>query len=257
MPKVKKIPDFTYTLFFIVILAVLWQIAVNVDLINPFYLSSPQLILRDFYILIVEGEIWEHLFITVGLSLIGLLFGILGGVITALLFLIAPPLRKVFDSIMVGLNGVPKLTLGPIFIIWFGIGNFAKVAMSFITVFFIIFFNVYEGFRSVDVDLIKTLKIMGASRWQIIRKVLLPGCIPWIFASLRPAAGAAIMGTIVGEYLGSSSGLGWMVQYAGGLFNLTRVLSVNIVLLIIMSLADYLIRLIQKRALKWRESYEE
>lgn len=248
-----NIIDKIYSLIFIFILIVIWQVLSNKELINTFHFSSPVAILKDLKLLFKTGEIWPHINATFGVALVGLLYGTISGVIVAFLFGNFKILAKIFDPILVGLYGLPKLALGPLFIIWFGIGIEAKIFMSTIMVFFLVFFNAYAGFKDVNVELINTLKLMGASRSQIARKVTLPSCIPWITASLRAGAGAAVMGTIVGEYLGSNKGLGWMVQSAGGVYNITRVLACIFILVFLMSVIDALLKLTEKKVLSWRQ----
>ncbi|AFS78165.1 ABC transporter permease protein [Gottschalkia acidurici 9a] len=253
MKTSNKIIDKFYSVIFIMVFIIIWQIAASKELINTFHFSSPLEIIQDLKLLFQTGEIWPHINATFGVSLIGLVYGTVSGVVIAFLFGNFKVLPKIFDPILVGLYGLPKLALGPLFIIWFGIGIQAKIFMSTIMVFFLVFFNAYAGFRDVDVDLINTLKIMGASKLQIILKVTLPSCVPWIAASLRAGAGSAVMGTIVGEYLGSNKGLGWMVQSAGGVYNITRVLSCIFILLFLMSLIDGMLKLMEKRILSWRQ----
>ncbi len=245
--------DKSYCIGFIAIFIVAWQIAANREMINTFHFSSPLEIFKDLIILFKTGEIWPNISITLGVSILGLLYGTVAGVVVAFLFGNFQILSKIFDPILVGLYGLPKLALGPLFIIWFGIGIEAKIFMSAIMVFFLVFFNAYAGFRSTDINLLNTLRLMGASKFQIIMKVTLPSCIPWIAASLRAGAGSAVMGTIVGEYLGSNRGLGWMVQSAGGVYNITRVLSCISILFFLMSIIDSLLKHVEKKVLRWRQ----
>ena len=129
--------------------------------------------------------------------------------------------------------------------------------MATITVFFRVFFNMYAGFKDVDIQLIQTLQLMRANKMQIITKVIMPSGIPWLLASLKASVGAASLGAIIGEYLGSSSGLGWVIQTASGYYNITRVISCIIVLMAIIFLLDRIVSWFDKKALKWRPSMEE
>lgn len=253
MKKENNILDKFYSIIFITIFIIIWQILASNNKINTFHFSSPIEIIKDLILLFKTGEIWPHIKATFGVSLIGLLYGTIFGVVVAFLFGNFKILPKILDPILVGLYGLPKLALGPLFIIWFGIGIEAKIFMSTIMVFFLVFFNAYAGFRNTDVDLISTLRLMGASELQIIMKVTLPSCIPWIAASLRAGAGSAVMGTIVGEYLGSNKGIGWMVQSAGGVYNITRVLSCIFILVFMMSVIDGLLKRLEKKILSWRQ----
>lgn len=253
MKKKNFIMDKLYSVIFMIILIIIWQIAASRQIINTFFFSSPLDIFKDLIILFKTGEIWPHINVTLGVSILGLVYGTIFGVVIAFLFGNFDIFSKIFDPILVGLHGLPKLALGPLFIIWFGIGLKAKIVMSTIMVFFLVFFNAYAGFKNTDVNLIDTLRTMGASKLQIIMKVTLPSCVPWIAASLRGGAGSAVMGTIVGEYLGSNQGLGWMVQSAGGVYNITRVLSCIAILLFLMSMIDSLLKNIEEKLLRWRQ----
>lgn len=246
----------SYSGIFILIFLSIWQFMANKGLVNIFFFSSPIEIIKDLASMFITGEVWPHIYITLKASLIGLLYGLISGVVVAFLFGNIKILADIFDPILVGLYGLPKLSLGPLFIIWFGIGIQAKIFMATIMVFFLVFFNAYAGFKDVDVDLINTLKVMGASRIQIIQKVVLPSCVPWITASLRSGAGAAVLGAIVGEYLGANQGLGWMVQSAGGVYNITRVLSCIFLMMFIMSMLDYTLKKVESKILVWRQSID-
>ena len=114
----------------------------------------------------------------------------------------------------------------------------------------------YAGFKDVDIQLINTLKLMRASRFQILTKVVMPSCIPWLLASLKAGVGAAMLGAIVGEYLGASAGLGWVIQTAGGYYNITRVISCVLLLMTIMFILDAIVKRIDKLALKWRPTVD-
>lgn len=252
MKKSMKLINKLYSIFFLIFVIIIWQIAANNDIINTFHFSSPKEIFKDLLVLFKSGQVWPHIAATFGVSLAGLLLGTLSGIALAFLFANFNILNKIFDPILVGLYGLPKLALGPLFIIWFGIGIKAKIVMSTIMVFFQVFFNSYAGLKNIDKELITTLKIFGANKIDILKKVALPSCVPWIAASLRTGAGAAVMGTIVGEYLGSNKGLGWMVQNAGGVYNITRVLSCIFILVIFMSIIDFILKKMEKSILRWR-----
>lgn len=248
----KKDYSFIYSITFLIIILLIWQIAANNNWINTFNFSSPILIINELKLLFSEGEILPHIKFTFGVSLVGLLTGTFTAILLAFIFSSIKPLGKIFDPILVGLNGLPKLALGPVFIIWFGIGVEAKVVMSAITVFFPVFYNALTGFLNVDIDLINSIKVMGATNWQLIKKVILPSSLPWIAASLKNGASLAVAGTIVGEYLGSTKGMGWMIQAAGGVYNITRVFACLIVLVLLMLLIDRVLSMINNNLLKWQ-----
>ncbi len=240
----------------VLLLLILWQYLADNEMINTFFFSSPIAVITDFISLFMSGRIWLHLGVTVLESFSGLLIGLVMGVAIAFLFGNFKILNLLFDPIFVAIYGLPKLALGPLFVIWFGLGLKSKVIMSTLLVFFLVFFNAYAGVKDVNIELINTLKLMGASRLQIVRKVMLPSCVPWIIASLRAGIGAAVGGAIMGEYLGTNKGLGFLVQTAGANYDITRVMSVILVMCILMLLLDTWGRRMEKSILKWRPIIE-
>lgn len=234
----------------------IWQFFVEKEMIDEFFFSSPKEIGQDFIELFRSGILYPHLARTLYETILGLAYGLLFGVAIAFLFGNIRFLSLAFDPIFIALYGLPKLALGPLFIIWFGLGVNSKVVMSAIMVFFLVFFNAYAGFRDVNIELIDTLKLMGATRLQITWKVTLPSCIPWIMASLRSGAGAALGGAIIGEYLGTNKGLGFLVQTAGVNYDITRVMSVILVMMFLMLMLDKMTKELEKIVLKWRPKSE-
>ncbi|EPH09769.1 ABC transporter permease [Facklamia hominis] len=249
--KLTKVPTF-YSVVLIILLVIFWQMSVNLEWINAFYFSSPEMIAKDLVEMIMSGEALKHTNFTFGVSLLGILIGGILGMVVAYALARLDFLEAVLSPLIVMINGIPKLALGPLFVVWFGIGTYAKIVMSAIMVFFLFFFNAYAGFKNVDHNLVGSLKMMGASRSQILTKVFLPSTLPWLVPSLRTGMGTALQGTIVGEYLGATKGLGWMIQNAGGVFNITRVMSCLFLLMVIMYIIDQVLVLLEKRILSWR-----
>ena len=166
----------------------------------------------------------------------------------------SPRVSRALMPLMTGLNGLPKLALGPLFIIWFGLGLRSKVLIAALMVFFIFAFNLYAGVRSVDQELVNAVRLLGATRGQVLGKVIWPACLPWLLASLRTGLGLALSGAIVGEYLGSTRGMGWLLSAAGDVFNAQRVLCCVLILVVIIVLLDGLLRLAEHFLLRWRET---
>ena len=158
----------------------------------------------------------------------------------------SPRVSRALMPLMTGLNGLPKLALGPLFIIWFGLGLQSKVLISALMVFFIFAFNLYSGVRSVDPALVAAVRLLGGSRWQVLGTVIWPACLPWL--------GLALSGAIVGEYLGSTQGMGWLLSAAGDVYNAQRVLCCVLVLVVIIVLLDGVVRLLERRLLRWQRS---
>lgn len=246
--------------YLIILLAVFiaaWQMLAEKGLINPLFFSSPKQVFKDMAEMFSTGYILPHIGITLYAAFIGLFYGIVLGTATALVVGNNRVLAHILEPVFVGIHGLPLLALGPLFVVWFGIGIKSKIFMATISVFFLVFFNIYAGFKDVDIQLIQTLKLMRAGRMQLMAKVILPSCIPWLIASLKAGVGAAVLGAIVGEYLGATAGLGWVIQSAGGYYNITRVIACVIILMVIMFVLNAVVSWIDRKVLKWRPSIDK
>lgn len=243
-------------LWTVVILAVcllLWEWAAEAGRINTFFFSSPAQVWREFLSMAGSGLLRRHLLVTAREAVLGLLFGGVLGTLTGLALGVSKKAAAAVMSVMTGLNGLPKLALGPLIIIWFGIGITSKVLISALMVYFVFAFNLYAGVHSVDRALIEAAALLGGNRRQILGKVIWPSCLPWLLASLRTGLGLALSGAIVGEYLGAGQGLGWLISTSGELYNTPRVLCCVLVILVIMVILDGGVRLLEKTLLQWRE----
>lgn len=244
------------TTLIIVAFITTWQILVSNGTLDVFFYSNPVKIIKDLINLFESGEVYPHLFATLTEAFMGLIYGAIFGIIIAFLFGRFKILSDILDPIIIALYGLPKLAIAPLFILWFGIGITSKIVLSATMVFFQVFFTTYSGYKDVDISLINTMKIFGASEMQIMTKVILPSCTPWILTGFRTGLSLSIVGAIVGEYMGSYQGLGWMIQYATGALNITRVFSAIIILLVVMVNLDYLLKYVEKKLIKWRPSLE-
>ena len=159
---------------------------------------------------------------------------------------------KICDPFILGLNSMPRLIMAPIFAVWFGLGIWSKVALGVTLVFFVVFFNVFQGIREVSPVLIANARMLGASRQQLVRRVYIPSALSWVFSSLHLSVGLAFVGAVIGEYLGSSAGVGYLILEAEGTFDIETVLA-GVILLTAFALAlDYAITLIEASLLKWQ-----
>ena len=249
-----KLKSRCYLVILLAVFIAAWQVLADRGMINPLFFSSPKQVLADMAEMFSTGYIMPHIGITLYAAFLGLFYGIVLGTAIALIVGINRVLAHILEPIFVGIHGLPLLALGPLFVVWFGIGIKSKIFMATISVFFLVFFNIYAGFKDVDIQLIQTLKLMRASKIQLMTKVILPSCIPWLIASLKAGVGAAVLGAIVGEYLGATAGLGWVIQSAGGYYNITRVIACVIVLMVIMFILNAIVSWIDRKALKWRPS---
>ena len=230
-----------------------WEVGARTRALDPYFVSLPSEIGRTIGGWLASGFIYPHLLATIQEAVIGLILGILGGVLVGVLFAFWPFLAELFEPLMVVFNAMPRIALAPLFIVWLGIGLASKVAMVVSLVFFIIFFSTYAGLRDVDVNLINHVRVMGGSRGDLIRHVLFPSALTWIFASLRTCVGFAVIGAILGEYLGADRGIGWIVQYGESLFNSNMVLSGLVVLMAFVAVLDGSLGWLERRFSHWKQ----
>lgn len=249
MKRKKQIPALFWTAVVLIPLFVLWEIAARAGTIPDFLFSSPTQIWADFCKMLASGLLLHHLKVTAIEAALGLLFGGTFGILTGIFLGTCPKLSPALMPIMTGLNALPKLALAPIFILWFGIGLKSKVMMSALMVFFIFVFNLYAGVRGVSLELVRGVRLLGASKIQIFTKVVLPSVLPWLFTALRTGIGLSIAGAVVGEYLGATEGLGWLITNAGERYNMTRVLGCILAILACAILLDGAVRLLERKVL--------
>ena len=250
--KRKTISPGVWTVLVLAVLVLLWQWASAAGHINPFYFSSPAAIWRTFLDLIAAGTLQKHFAVTVKEAALGLLIGGVLGTLAGLGLGVHPKCSAALMPLMTALNGVPKLALGPLFIIWLGLGFRSKVFISALMVFFQFAFNLYAGVRSVDRDLVLSVRLLGGTGGQILGKVLWPAALPWLLASLRAGLGLSLSGAVVGEYLGASKGLGWAISSAGERYDTAQVLCYVLVIVALVVVLDCILRALEKRLLRWQ-----
>ena len=231
----------------------LWQALVSARLLDPFFVSQPTEIARRVAAWSGDGTIWLHLATTLEESLLGLLIGSGLGIVLGFWFGRSPALAMVFDPYIKMLNAVPRIVLAPLFLLWFGLGIWSKVALAVTLVFFIMFFSTYQGVRDADRVLIDNVRMLGASQRQLVRHVLVPSALTWIFSSLQASLGFAMVGAVVGEYLGSTRGLGYVISQAEGTFDTTGVFAGMTVLAIVVVIASAGVTLLEKWLLRWKQ----
>lgn len=241
-----------FLILLLVALLCLWEFLSYHRHIDVLFFSSPSRIWSEFVSMLRTGVLEKHFFITLKEAGLGLFYGCIFGSASGIFLGASKRFSSVLMPLVVGLNSIPKLALGPLIILWFGIGLTPKVLIAGLMVFFVFTFNMYSGYRSVDPSLVHVVRLMGGRRWQIIRLVIWPSCLPCFLASLRSGMGLALSGAIVGEFLGASRGLGWLINDASGRYDLTRVLCCVFVIVILMVILDLFLRLLERTLLKWR-----
>ncbi len=230
----------------------LWEVATRRAWVDPFFVSQPTALAVQIAEWIRSGFIFRHLFVTMEETIIGFVLGTLLGVTVGFLFARWETLAQIFDPLMVALNAMPRVVLAPLFILWFGLGLLSKVVMVISLVFFVVFFSTYTGLREVDRDLVNNARILGANPRHMIRHVLLPSALTWIFSSLRTSVGFALIGAVVGEYLGSSEGMGYVISFAESMFNATGVLAGLLVLMAAVIVIDVALKRLDARFSYWK-----
>ena len=233
-------------------LLALWQGLVWLKVLDPFFVSRPTDIARRVIDWTLSGSIWRHLATTLEESLLGLLIGSALGIGFGFSLGRSPLLARVLDPYVTMLNAVPRVVLAPLFLLWFGLGIWSKVALAVSLVFFVMFFNTYQGVRDADRVLVDNVRMLGATERQLVRHVLIPSALTWIFSSLHTSLGFAMVGAVVGEYLGSTRGLGYVISQAEGTFDTTGVFAGMTVLAVVVVIASAGVTRLERWLLRWK-----
>ncbi|NMC50660.1 MAG: ABC transporter permease [Desulfovibrio sp.] len=241
-----------FRLAIVALFFICWETGARTGHLDPFFFSSPGEIGRDLWGLFATGKIFPHLAMTMKEVLAGLGLGTLCGVAAGVVLGRNEFLARILDPVIMGLYAIPKIAIAPLFVLWFGLGIAGKIVFTWVVVFFLIFFNTYAGMRAVDQELADAVRAMGASRWQILVKVSIPSCTPWILVGLRASLGASLVAAIVGEFVAADTGLGHLIMEGGTLFMTQRVLAVVLVLSLIVILMDLCLRFLERRFMAWK-----
>ncbi len=237
----------------IVICTILWEIAAKYKLIDSFYTSYPSQIWALFIRLVKDGSIFNHIGISLSENIVGFLSGTILGILIAILLWWSDFISKVLDPYLVVLNSLPKTALAPIIILWVGAGFSGIVATAIAVSIVVTIMNMYVGFRNIDQDKIRMLQTFGATKFQILRKVILPASIPTMISSLKINIGLSWVGVIVGEFLVSKAGIGHLIIYGGQVFKLDLVMMSVIILAVIAAIMYKIVAMIEKKYLKWQQ----
>jgi NitT/TauT family transport system permease protein len=226
-------------------------------LLPPFFFSTPVDVIARIWRWFVSGTIWRHLWVTLTESVLAFVIGSLAGVLVGFWFARKPLIAAVFDPYVKMINALPRVVLAPIFALWFGLGIASKVALGVTLVFFIVFFNVYQGVKEVSPAVLANARMLGMNERQLMRHVYWPSALTWMFSSLHTSVGFAVVGAVVGEYLGSAAGLGYLIQQAEGIFDVAGVFAGMIVLAAFVLAIDGLVTLAERKLLVWRPAAAE
>ena len=235
----------------IVVLA-LWEWGGRAGFVDKVYFSKPSdigLQIADWW---RHGYIVNDVIATMSETIAGLVVGSLAGIVLGVVLASNRFLGAVFEPLLVLLNSIPRITLVPLFILWFGFSFQSKMVSATALVLFVVFFATYAGIKDVDPTLVANVRVMGAKRIDIVRHVLVPSALTWIFASLRSAVGFALIGAVVAEYFGASAGVGYRIQYSEAQLNTSGVFGGLAILMVLVTFVDTFIRWVQRRVLVWK-----
>jgi NitT/TauT family transport system permease protein len=233
-----------------------WQLLASAKIVDKFFWGQPSGIVSQLNDWVrhgtAYGSIWLQIWTTFKEAVLGFLFGVVAGVIVGVLLGQFRFFAEVLSPYIKVANAIPRIVLGSLFTVALGLGIAAKVSLAAVLVFFVVFFNAFQGVREVDRNLLNNARVLGASRGAITRHVVIPSALTWIIASLHVAFGLAIIGAIVGEFLGSQRGLGLVIASSQNNFNPDGVFAAMFIIAALALTAEGLIALLERRLLSWR-----
>ena len=230
----------------------LWHVLTATEVLPKFFFGEPLVVLSRIYQWFASGKIFPHLGVTLLETLLAFAIGTVLGLAMGLWLALSRTASILFDPYITALNSMPRVILAPIFAVWFGLGIWSKVLLGVTLVFFIVFFSVYNGVREVSPTILANARMLGASRRQLLRHVYLPSATAWVFSSLHASVGMAFVGAVVGEYLGSAKGVGYLILQAEGVFDINTVFAGVLVLTACALVLDFVVTLAERRLLRWR-----
>src|SRR5918993_2207216 len=239
-----------------------WYVLTSPTLLPPLYFDDPNKaafffgeplkVAARIWNWFSSGFIYPHLWVTLVETALAFVIGTVLGLVMGLWLALSPTASALLDPYLKAVNSMPRVILAPIFAMWFGLDMASKVALGVTLVFFIVFFNVFQGVREVSHTVLANARMLGASDRQLLRHVYIPSAMSWVFASLHNSVGLAFVGAVVGEYLGSARGVGYLILQAEGTFDINAVFAGILVLTAFALLLDGLVGRIEKRLMKWQ-----
>jgi NitT/TauT family transport system permease protein len=228
-----------------------WHGLVSSGVLPAFFFGRPFVVLQRVGQWFATGKIYPHLGVTLVETVLAFALGTLLGVVAGLWLGLRALPSALLEPYIKAANAMPRVILAPIFAVWFGLGIASKVALGVTLVFFIVFFNVYQGVREVSPTVLASVRMLGASPRQLVRYVYLPSATSWVFSSLHTSVGMAFVGAVVGEYLGSAAGVGYLILQAEGSFDIDTVFAGILVLTGFALALDYAVTVVERRLLVW------
>lgn len=229
-----------------------WQFAVTEDMLP--YFSRPTIVAAKLFDLLREPIIYRHISVTLSEIAIGYALGAGFGLSLGFVLGRSPFLSEALQPYIIGLYSIPKIALAPVFIVWLGLGMASKVAVVFLASFFLVFFNTYSGLLSINEELVRLARLMGATWPQIVVRVILPAAAHQIFLGLRTAVPYAVIGAVIGEYIGAHEGLGYFILYASQTYDAPALFSGIIILVAIVFFANFFLNWLESRVIRWRKA---
>lgn len=230
-----------------------WEYLSAHQMINQLFFGRPSKIaVFLFNGLFVEGQLIEHTVWTMGSTLAAFILGSGAGILVGLLFVAFPRAEQFLDPIFAGLNALPRIALAPLFLLWFGLGVASKIALGFSLTFFIVLGSTIAGARAVNLDHITLARTLGASASQVFRRITLPGAVPTVFAGLRLGLIYALLGVVGGEIIAAQKGLGQMLSFLAGTFQINGVFAVLFLLAVLATSLTWLMTTLELHLLRWR-----
>lgn len=257
-----------WQLALLVALIAFWYVMTTPGLIPPFmfdndrqaafFFGEPVRVAQRIWTwFVTDADIYQHLGVTLTETVLAFAIGAIGGLLGGLWLALSPMASAILEPYIKAMNSMPRIILAPIFAVWFGLGIASKVALGVTLVFFIVFFNVYQGVKEVSPVILANARMLGASQKQLLRHVYLPSATSWVFSSLHTSVGLAFVGAVVGEYLGSSQGVGYLILQAEGSFDINTVMAGIVVLTLFALALDAAVGKIEKRLMKWQPKVGE
>jgi NitT/TauT family transport system permease protein len=252
----RRMRDLSLQISVFVVVMGTWQFLSSRKIIDTFFFSSPYDIIAHIWKWVIHGTtagpLYVQFVVTFEETILSFLLGGLAGIIFGYALGVNEILSVILGPYIKMINAIPRVVLVPIFILWFGLGMSSKVASGLVLTFFIVFFNAFQGVREVDRNLLNNARLLGASKRQLARHVIIPSALTWILSSLHSSFGFALIGAVVGEFIGATEGLGYLIAQAQGAFDTTGVFAGMVILSITALIADWGVSKLEKRFIAWR-----
>ena len=257
-PELNRARLLVWQIVVLVVTLGLWELLVTVPLfggkvlLDPFFFSRPSELIVRIWQQLQSPVLWSDLSITLLEATLAFVIGSVLGILVGFWFARQPFVSAIFDPYLKAINSMPRIVLAPIFALWLGLGIWSKVALGVTLVFFIVFFNVYQGVRDISQPVLANARMLGLNDRQLLRYVYWPAALSWLFSSLHTSIGFAVIAAVVGEYLGASAGLGYRIAQSQAVFDVTGVFAGVVILAVFVIGLDAIVTRIEKRLLVWK-----